>query len=204
MAEKGGGEEDEFVDIEHDGEFARIKNSLTNYDDCPQIEVREFVPCRSIAEHLTPLSFKRVAIKVPSSEVKKGGFFSYDYALFNVETEIGAGARRNKVQRRDADFYTLRRLVKSAFPHVLVPPLPAKNNKLVDKVLMKRQKQFTRFLQAVARSEVLKSSKFLYDFLTEHDQKKWALVVKAEEKSKHSRLLSDLASVDGRANVQLN
>jgi hypothetical protein len=100
------------VDIVDDGDFARIKNSMINYDDCPQIEIRDFIPTKKIGENLSLLNFCKVTIKVPSSEVKKGGFFSSDYSLFNIETEIGS-ANKNKVQRKDADFYTLRRLMKN-------------------------------------------------------------------------------------------
>ena len=94
--------------------------------------------------------------------------------------------------------------MKNAFPHILVPPLPAKKSSLVEKVLLKRQKKYARFLQAIIRSEVLRSSKFFYNFLTEEDPKKFNLIVKAEEKSKYSKALEDLPSADGKANVQLN
>jgi hypothetical protein len=99
--------------------------------------VRQFLATKKIEENLTPLNFKKITIKVPASEIKKGGFFSYDYALFNIETEI-ASSKKIKVSRKDVDFYTFRRLLKNQFPQIIVPPLPAKNNKLIDKVLLKR------------------------------------------------------------------
>lgn len=86
---------------------------------------------------------------------------------------------------------------------MLIPPLPAKNSRLTEKVLMKRQKQFQRFLQAIARSEELKSSKFLVEFLTLQDHKAWQTAIKLEEKRKYSRNISDIKTNTGDANVQM-
>ena len=72
--------------------------------------------------------------------MKKGGFFSSDFALFQVETEMPEQRERVKVQSKDADFYTLRRLLKISHPFMMIPPLPLKNTKLMDKVLNRRQK----------------------------------------------------------------
>lgn len=80
--------DEDFVDVEHDGDFVRIKNSHINFDDCPKIEVRDRVPCKRIEDNPQITNFKKIVVKVPSHEVKKGGFFSSDYALFDVETEI--------------------------------------------------------------------------------------------------------------------
>ena len=43
--------------------------------------------------------------------ITKGGFFSADVALFSVETDA-QGEERSKVPRKDADFYTLRKILK--------------------------------------------------------------------------------------------
>ena len=77
-------EDDEFIDIIDDGDFARIRNSMINYEDCPKIEIREFVETKKIGDKLSCLNFAKVTIKVASHEIKKGGFFSSDYVLFNV------------------------------------------------------------------------------------------------------------------------
>ena len=120
-------------------------------------------------------------IKVTSYEVKKGGWWSSDYSVFSVDTEL-SGKEKLRVQRKDTDFYTLRRLLRAQYPYVLVPPLPdtqKKHLKLVDKQLTKRQRFFQRFLQAVMRSEILKSSQLLYTFLSVGDPKLWDSAVKA-------------------------
>ena len=57
----------------------------------------------------TPINHKKVQLKILESEVRKGGFFSSDYVMYTVSTEpLGW-----KVGRKDADFYTLRRILKA-------------------------------------------------------------------------------------------
>lgn len=48
---------------------------------------------------------------------------------------------------------------------MLIPPLPPKKNKYDDKANLKRAKYLERFLNAVLRSEELKSYLFVHDFL---------------------------------------
>jgi len=54
------------------------------------------MPTKTIKDNATILNFKRVIFKVPSYEIKKGGYFSSDYSLFNVEIEI-EGQIKHKV-----------------------------------------------------------------------------------------------------------
>lgn len=115
----------------------------------------------------TDINYHKVSLKVTDSEVRKGGFFSSDYVLYTVQTEpLGW-----KVGRKDSDFYTLRRILKAQFPHILIPPLPLKSNKMTQKFLTKREKYFSRFLSAISRSEELKSSICLINFLEIEDLK---------------------------------
>ena len=96
-------------------------------------------------------------MRVYNCEVKKGGFFSSDYLIFQVDTNPVKWG----VQRKDSDFYTLRKIMTRQFPHILIPPLPIKLNKWTSKALKKREKHFSRFMAAISRSEELKSSFFL-------------------------------------------
>ena len=151
-----------------DSEFEDITDNGLNIDaSLPKLETRSRAPTAAIIP--TPLNRRKVTIKVIDSEVRKGGFFSSDYVLYTITTEPNGW----RVGRKDADFYTLRRILKSQFPHVLIPPLPIKNNKMTQKFLTKREKQFTRFLQAISRSEELKSSICLNNFLEIEDLKEF-------------------------------
>lgn len=58
------------------------------------------MPTKLISDDPTILNFKRVLIKVTSNEIKKGGFFSSDFAQYAIETDI-QGMNRQKVFRKD-------------------------------------------------------------------------------------------------------
>ena len=117
----------------------------------------------------TEINNRKCTLRVTDSEVRKGGFFSSDYVLYTISTEpLGW-----KVGRKDADFYALRKILRAQFPHILIPPLPLKSNKMTQKFLTKREKQFSRFLQAISRSEELKSSICLNNFLEIEDLKEF-------------------------------
>lgn len=85
-----------------------------NFEDCPQLDFRDYAPTKHIRDEPTVLNYKKVTIKVPSNEVKKGGFFSSDYTLFDVESDMPS-LPKQKVKRKDIEFYTLRRLLKNQF-----------------------------------------------------------------------------------------
>ena len=84
----------------------------------------------------TALNDRKVVLKVTDSQIKRGGFFSSDYVIYQVVTEPTGW----KVGRKDPDFYTLRKILKLQFPHILVPPLPIKTYKMTQKALTKREK----------------------------------------------------------------
>ena len=64
-----------------------------------------------------------------------------------------------EVRRKDTDFSLLRKILARQFPHIIVPPCTsAALPKAVPKLIEKRERYYTRFLQGVIRSEELKSS----------------------------------------------
>ena len=72
-------------------DYARMKSLITNIEGTPQIEIKEYLACKKINDNPTPINNKRVTIKVPNNEVKKGGWFSPDYSLFDIEMEVHSG-----------------------------------------------------------------------------------------------------------------
>lgn len=80
---------------------------------------------------------------------------------------------------------------------MLVPPLPIKNAKMTPKVLQKRERQFSRFLQALGRAEEIKASKFFIAFLSLADLKEFTNAVKHFEKVKYDKSLSSLVTAAG-------
>jgi hypothetical protein len=89
-----------------------------------------------------------------------------------------------KIQRKDQDFYFLRKMLLKEFPYMIIPPLPAKKKKESDKSIKRREKYLLRFMQGIMRCEELKSSPFLVQWLTNEDPKDFPKVMKAAEKAK--------------------
>ena len=108
-----------------------------------------------------------------------------------------------EVRRRDSDFAFLRKVIVRQFPNISVAPCsgnpPLKN---IPKLIEKRERYYTRFMQALARSEEIKSSQFLLDFLYEVDVKNWAKIMKdANDIIKAPRTLQEYMTVNGQAKV---
>ena len=80
-----------------------------------------------------------------------------------------------KVQRLDIDFVTLRNYLVRKYPQTLIPPLPLVNQKkkLSKKQLIKKKFYYQKFLLTIMKSKVLRSCKFVVDFLKEQDQYKF-------------------------------
>jgi hypothetical protein len=117
----------------------------------------------------TMLNDKKIEIRVFEGLVKEGGIFSANYITFRITTS----PVNFDVRRKDADFYFLKKMLNKQFPHIIVPPLLPKTGKLSQKSITKRERYYSRFLQAVTRSEELKSSKYLLEFLMQMDVKKF-------------------------------
>jgi hypothetical protein len=108
---------------------------------------------------------------VDNGLVKEGGIFSASYMTYKVETSSPDGSVRFEVRRKDADFFFLRKHLKRVFPHIIIPPCPDKQPKLIADRIKRRERYYSRFLQAIARCEELKSNGYLLTFLGEKDVK---------------------------------
>ena len=113
--------------------------------------------------------------------LKSGGLFSASYFLYTIKTEPVGWT----TQRKDQDFYFLRKILLKLFPYVIIPPLPIKKKKDSEKSIKRRERYFTRFLQAVCRSEELKSCEFLVEWLKDNDAKEFAKTMKNVDKIKY-------------------
>ena len=145
---------------------------------------KQYVRTKSIQETQTPLNFKRIDIVVDNGLVKEGGIFSASYMTYKVETSSPDGFVKFEVRRKDADFLFLRKHLKRAYPHIIIPPCPDKQPKLIADRIKRREKYYSRFLQAIARCEELKSNGFLLTFLQEKDLKLFTQKQKEMEKQK--------------------
>lgn len=80
------------IDQEWNNDFVnQLKKSLSNYNltnlDCPQLEIRKFIPCKSIKQG-SEFCERKIYIQVPSYEIKKGTWYIGDYSVFSIETKI--------------------------------------------------------------------------------------------------------------------
>jgi len=128
----------------------------------------------------TPLNNKRIQVRVNEGSLKAGGIFSSSYLMYTIVVDpIGW-----KIQRKDQDFYFLRKMLLKEFPYIIIPPLPINKKKQTDKSIKRREIYLSRFMQGIMRCEELKSSQFLVSWLTIEDPKEFAKVQKASEKMK--------------------
>ena len=85
----------------------------------------------------------------------------------------------------------------------MVPALPKTSIKnYSDESLVELMKLYNRFLNALCRSEVLKTSKMLVTFLKLDSLSQWSIEKKKYEKVKFSRLISEVISETGKINVE--
>lgn len=157
---------------------------------------------KKCADLATVLNFKQVNIEVCDGLVIEGGIFSASYPTYKINTT--ASGISYEVRRKDSDFYFLRKHLLRGFPHLIVPPCPKDGPKLITDRIKRREKYYTRFLQAISRCEELKTSKFLLTFLSECDIKEFQKVVKEAYKIKEhikSRPFNDLVTLTGSAKV---
>ena len=91
------------------------------------------------------LNSKRVDIIVQDGLVKEGGIFSASYPTYRILT-IAPGGVAFDVRRKDADFLFLRKHLMRCYPHLIVPPCPKEQPKLLGDRIKRREKYYTRYL----------------------------------------------------------
>jgi len=158
---------------------------------------RMFVPTALIEPTL--LNSKRIKIRVTEGSVKHGGLFAANYILYKVTTDPLSWT----IYRKDMDFYLLRKILLKQHPYMIIPPLPIKKKKETDKSIRRREKYFTRFLQALCRSEEFKSDPYLCEWLQNSDAKEFTKITKNAEKQKYVRAMSNVLSAQGRVPSQM-
>jgi len=147
----------------------------------------------------TPLNFKKVTIEVSDGLVKEAGLFAASFISYSVRTDPLGYA----VRRRDSDFALLRKIILRQFPNIAVPPCNGNPPvKFTPMLVKKKERYYTRFMQALVRCEEIKTSQLLLDFVFESDNKNWAKVIKeANDKFKAPRNLEEYVTSNGQARV---
>ena len=108
-----------------------------------------------------------------------------------------------RVKRLDSDFQILRDYLLKTYPQTVIPPLPAqKMKKLTPRQLTKRKSYYQRFLNAVLRSQVLKTSRFLVAFLQESNQEQFNLKLLTIEEETGPRNIYEFKTLTGEIEVE--
>ena len=109
-----------------------------------------------------------------------------------------------RVKRLESDFQILRDFLLRTYPQVVIPPLPTAKGKkeLKPRQLLKRQQYYQRFLNAVLRSQVLKTSKFLVAFLSESNQEHFNLSLLTIEAEVGPRNIYEFKTISGEIEVE--
>ena len=108
-----------------------------------------------------------------------------------------------RVKRLDSDFQILRDFLLRTYPQVVIPPLPAaKVKKQMPRQLVKRKQYYQRFLSAILRSQVLKTSKFLVAFLSETNQEQFNLKLLTIEEEVGPRNIYEFKTITGEIEVE--
>ena len=72
------------------------------------------------------LNGKQIKVNIQNPKPVEMGFFSSNYIVYEIETNILPDKVRWLVNRRYSDFINLRTALQSQFPNLLIPPLPGK------------------------------------------------------------------------------
>ena len=165
---------DDFVDVD---DFEKYKQ--TTRQDVPRPEKDEIRKTLSVDQQKSMLNSCTVECQITDHVTVKGGFFGMGLTkeptvYYTVATEVDGALLKWIVKRTDEDFLTLRKLLGTQFPYMLIPPLPPAVQGLKDKSQVpKKIKMYHRFLEMTAECEVLKSAACLVDFLRLPEQKDW-------------------------------
>lgn len=89
--------------------LSSLRYGITEYEDCPKVEYRDFAPAKQMDE--TPFLDRKVQVKISDFEVRKGSWLQGEFSVFNVVT--CTPEKDYKVARKDADFYSLRKALKT-------------------------------------------------------------------------------------------
>ncbi|CDW88423.1 px domain containing protein [Stylonychia lemnae] len=140
-------------------QMEQIMPFLNRYQPGPYLEVTQ------LKQTILNRNSRKIFIKLTHAKVKQQTEFLFiksNQLSFNILTI----PMKWDVERNESDIYQLRRLLQYQFPHLLIPPLPQRQEyKFTQKSVKKRCKYIERFINSVCRSEQLCTYQILVEFL---------------------------------------
>ena len=121
----------------------------------------------------TILNNKQIKVTIQNPKPVEMGFFSSNYIVYEIETNILNDKVKWLVNRRYSDFINLRTALQNQFPNNLIPPLPGKKiggRRFELDFVSKRMHFLNEFLNNLVAVEEFKASDFLIAFLSIADR----------------------------------
>jgi hypothetical protein len=119
------------------------------------------------------LSGKQIKVVIQNPKPVEMGFFSSNYIVYEIQTNILPDKITWLVNRRYSDFINLRSCLQNQFPNILVPPLPGKKmggRRFEIDFVSKRMHFLNEFLNNLVAVEEFKASEILVSFLSMADR----------------------------------
>eukprot|EP00347_Sterkiella_histriomuscorum_P004439 403360453 len=187
-------------------QLPKIMPLLNQYQPGSYLEVTQLKPS------IINKNSKRIRVRCVGNKVNQVTEFLFiksNQLQFNIQTY----PMKWDVVRIESDVYLLRKLLQLQFPHLLIAPLPARQEyKFTKKSIAKRLKYFERFFDSLCRSEQLCTYQILVEFLMikHNNSKTFQEKMKAEEQllTKQRQYLKPevehLSSFYGKVQTQLH
>ena len=159
--------------------YSYYQNSNLNQNQKPQnLSSIEF-NCNVLPK--TILNNKQIKVTIQNPKPVEMGFFSSNYIVYEIETNILNDKVKWLVNRRYSDFINLRTALQNQFPNNLIPPLPGKKiggRRFELDFVSKRMHFLNEFLNNLVAVEEFKASDFLIAFLSIADRSQFEYKMK--------------------------
>ena len=154
------------------------------------------------------LNDKQIKVIIQNPKPVEMGFFSSNYIVYEIQTNILPDKVIWLVNRRYSDFINLRTALQNQFPNNLVPPLPGKKmggRRFELDFVSKRMHFLNEFLNNVVTIEEFKSSEILVSFLSMSDRTQFEYRMKEMSNFPAPPLyIEDIKTLSGKIKISID
>ena len=154
------------------------------------------------------LNDKQIKVTIQNPKPVEMGFFSSNYIVYEIQTNILSDKVTWLVNRRYSDFINLRTALQNQFPNNLVPPLPGKKmggRRFELDFVSKRMHFLNEFLNNVVTVEEFKASDILVYFLSMSDRTQFEYRMKEMSNFSAPPLyIEDIKTLSGKIKISID
>jgi len=175
-----------------------VKINNNNFHNIQEIK------CKLLEKSI--LNDKNIKITIKNPKVIETGFFSSNYILYEINTEITPELNWT-VFRRYSDFILLRQVLRNYFPRLFIPPIPGKKigtRRFEVDFIDKRMFFLNKFLQDLILNETFKSSEALVSFLSNLDRNQFEMKMRELSSYIPSNIIEDNRTLNGKLIISKN